>query len=1197
MNKKSTKALASATLMSLVLTTALTAGPVKAAAGSATRVSGADRYETAANVATSNWTTSDNVVLVSGQGYADAVSASALAKQLNAPILLTTPDTLSASTSAALTKLQAKNIYVVGGTASVSQSVRDQLKKSYTLTELSGNTRYETNVAVANELVKLGVKKDNVLVVGGNGFSDALSVAPIASAKGEILLLADNSQSDSQGAIDFANGSNVTVVGTSNVISDAIKSDFGSTATRVDGGADRFATNLNVLNNFKSDLKADKLYVANASGNGYADALVASAIAGKTASPLVLVDSDSSDATTNAINYMKGEATKTTDTQIVGGTGVVSDTLLGNINSAIYGTPSTSAQVQSVSAVDLNQIKVVFNQEVDEDTAKDVTNYEVGGTTLNNQGTKDNAAAVNDQSAVAKLQDDNKTVLITLAHPKKQSDSLDVKVKKGILSKDKSQSIPEYTQSNLTFNDTTAPTIASVTAQGNKKITVVFSEPVNFGTGSDTDITKAVSKFKIDGQNVTSFGLDTDPTKGLSKVDDYVEGSNTNANDKKGVWSNKVELYFNSSLQAGSHTLKVSDGDNTSLEDAAAFPFQEATTNFNVDTLTTTPKITSITAEDTGKIYINFDRPMDAKTAKTVSYYGINGDADVAGNNPGAGDIELKNNDTQVKISNVSGLLKKNSNTINITNDVKDAYGNKVADDTREPFTLSEDDTKPDVTSVKTLDNKTIRVTFNKDVSVPYAQNISNYKIKDNGGADITTDATKGITSIKATGNATGSASVFDITMRAKLTDSQYTITIKNIIDTATTPNTMADKTLTFAGATDVAPNVIGAYAVSSGDDASRKAVVYFDKEMDASSLQDLSNYKFKNGSGDTKALPSDTDITVSSDNKSATIKFPSSYTVYTGGLGTNDSAVNEIDVIGVKDSNGNALDVSVAKQIDLATNAPSATINKSAFSVKYDGDDLDVSLKFDSAVDNLDYHDFRLGGIEPTSGYKSGENIVLVFGDGATVDTSAGHDVLPAGFTGTKKIDAVKFSGSKAVLTTIAIPQTTLVSGKGISAITAASNITPYDYQALPKTVADNWNADIDTTSGNGYVDVVFDTPIDPNSGFKTDDFVFTAKDGTNLKATSVGIASGSKNTVRFTFDKNSVNPSYFTKVTKVDANGNTVVDTANTPKITVYAKSTATVRTSIDSDDNYAYYKPSSDDLRIRTITVGVVGAVKGN
>ena len=101
MNKNGKRVLASGALMSLVLTSVLAVGPVSAAPGQVTRISGADRYATAAQVATANWTTSDNVVLVNGQNYPDAVSASALAKKLNAPILLTKADSLNADASAA----------------------------------------------------------------------------------------------------------------------------------------------------------------------------------------------------------------------------------------------------------------------------------------------------------------------------------------------------------------------------------------------------------------------------------------------------------------------------------------------------------------------------------------------------------------------------------------------------------------------------------------------------------------------------------------------------------------------------------------------------------------------------------------------------------------------------------------------------------------------------------------------------------------------------------------------------------------------------------------------------------------------------------------------------------------------------------------------------------------------------------------
>lgn len=337
MKKRSIKALASTALMSLVFTTALSVGAVKASAGQVTRVGEVDRYATAAKVATTNWTNTNDVVLVCGEGYADAVSSSALAKQLNAPILLTEPKSLNENAKAALNTLKPTNIYVIGGTASISQSVRDSLKASkYNLIELGGKDRYETNVKVAEKLINLGVKADNVMLVGGEGFSDALSVAPVAAAKGQILLLGSNDKTSMSSILTFVknNSSKVTVVGTSYVINNDMYGQLGA-VSRINGGADRFETNLNVLNSFKDDLKMDRLFVANASGDGYADALVASALAGKTASPLVLVDSETSSATKNALAYIKGHATKATDLNVIGGKGVVTENTVSAINSSI----------------------------------------------------------------------------------------------------------------------------------------------------------------------------------------------------------------------------------------------------------------------------------------------------------------------------------------------------------------------------------------------------------------------------------------------------------------------------------------------------------------------------------------------------------------------------------------------------------------------------------------------------------------------------------------------------------------------------------------------------------------------------------------------------------------------------------------------------------------------------------------------
>ncbi|CAB1262548.1 Cell wall-binding repeat-containing protein [Clostridiaceae bacterium BL-3] len=1191
MSKKSTKALASAALMSLVLTTALSAGPVKAAQGKVTRVSGADRYATASQVATANWESgSDSVVLVSGEGYADAVSASALAKKLGAPILLTEPGSLNADAQKALDTLKPKNVYVIGGNASISQSIRDGLKDKYTLTELGGANRYETNAAVADELVKLGVDASNALVVGGEGFSDALSVAPVAAAKGQILLLATNDQAKTQPVIDFVkkNNSKVTVVGTKNIINDTIYNALGA-SSRVDGGADRFATNIKVLNNFQGDLKSDKVYVANASravpDNLYADALVASAVAGKYSAPLVLVDKDPSGSTTapnatdNAIAYLKNNTTSSTDFQVIGGTGVVSQAVEDGIN-AIYNNNNTNPEVSSISAVGLNQIKVVFNEEVDSDTAEDVANYKVDGQQL----TKPSGAAKT-TDATASLQDDNKTLLITLANKQKQNDDVDVTVKKGILSADKAQTVPEFTQT-VTFSDTTAPTLDSVSVRGNNKLDIKFSEPVKAsGTTESQALKSIVGKLKINDKNLSSFGInydvDTDNSLKYSALDDAVKAKD-DASASDYYYTDEVELYFDSALPTGNNTLKVSDADDNVLSDSAGFPIADTTNDFTVDTLTTAPEINSITAEDSGKIYVNFDRPMDAKTATDVANYVLNGGSGVTTGNISDATIDLKKNDTQVKISGVS--LNKNSNKLYISNKVKDAYGNKVADDTYESFDLTQDTTKPTVNSVVALDDSTIRVRFSKDVDASYAKSVSNYKLKDSNGTDITSEIDpNGITIVDGK-NTDSTASVFDIKLSGsnKLSDSKYTITIKNIQDKASTPNVMDEVAIPFDGSSDVNATVT---AYKAGTENGRdKIALVFNKEMDSSSLGNTSNYQYVNNNGDTKTLPSGSDISVSSDNKSVIIKLPSSFTTDLDSSSfDNSNKVKAIYATNVKDVDGNTLSVGNNGGILNPANDGNTKIKPTSVRVYYNdgGDDLKADVSFTNPIDedSLVNENFKLAGQIPTSVSVDGSKVTLTFASDKLPDGTASDDESIAGTL----INTIKAAGTTAPLEII--PNAIGTDGKQytVDDITGAAvdtSVEPqvYSYEAAPKLiinrdsndVASNWNSNVDATNPAAFdINVKFDTPIE-NSSVKPSDFTFNVG-GTTVDATE---ASAAGTTVTFKFEGSDL--------TKLK----TAVGTGSTIKVTPTTSSK--ISSKKDLNGEYAYYVPSTNDTKTTYVAV---------
>ncbi|ACA44695.1 cell wall-binding repeat-containing protein [Clostridium botulinum] len=384
MNKKGTRALASAAAIGIVLTM-LPSGNVKAAPGDVNKMPGKDRYETAANVATANWKEgAENVIIASGDGYADSLSASVLAKKLNAPIILTKSQELHKSAKEALKTLKAKNLYVIGGNASVSQSIRDDLKKEgYALTELGGKTRFETNLAIANYLVeKHNVKADEILVVNGkDGFSDALSAAPVAAAKGQILLIVGKDPSTADLAAKFIeeHNSKVIVIGTEKVIPKTVYDKLGA-KERVIGGANRFETNLNIMKHFK--LNTDKLYVANATGDGYADALVASALAGRTGSQLILTHTKDSQETKNAIEYIKSIRNDKTEVGLVGGDSVIPKEVVDKIKEVVKeestknpGKPSRPSKPSKPTEPEKNKFEIIWSfADVDEDLDVNTTN-------------------------------------------------------------------------------------------------------------------------------------------------------------------------------------------------------------------------------------------------------------------------------------------------------------------------------------------------------------------------------------------------------------------------------------------------------------------------------------------------------------------------------------------------------------------------------------------------------------------------------------------------------------------------------------------------------------------------------------------------------------------------------------------------------------------------------------------------------
>lgn len=154
------------------------------------RLSGADRFSTAAAVSRATFPTRVSVVYIAtGNGFADALSGGAAAARNRGPVLLVGSDGIPSSTAEELRRLSPRQIVVLGGSAAIPSSVASQLD-DYTdgaVERLSGSDRYATSAAISARMFPVAV--DTVFVATGENFPDALAGVPAAAREKAPLLL------------------------------------------------------------------------------------------------------------------------------------------------------------------------------------------------------------------------------------------------------------------------------------------------------------------------------------------------------------------------------------------------------------------------------------------------------------------------------------------------------------------------------------------------------------------------------------------------------------------------------------------------------------------------------------------------------------------------------------------------------------------------------------------------------------------------------------------------------------------------------------------------------------------------------------------------------------------------------------------------------------------------------------------------
>lgn len=510
-------------------------------------------------------------------------------------------------------------------------------------------------------------------------------------------------------------------------------------------------------------------------------------------------------------------------------------------------------KVESVSANNLKEINVVFNNTVDKTTAETAANYVLSNGALG--------------AVTPVLQADNKTVILTVATAAAQQATTDVTVKNV---KDTSGTVVVETKKTVTFFDTVAPVVNKVEVTGPKALRVTFSEPI-----------KTVPTFLL---NSGSYSVT--PT--------FVAGSKT------------IDLTLGATLPNGTQSLEVSGG-----QDYANFGVVKATTTFEYAADTTAPTATVSKATET-VVTLKFDKLVKitgVNGTDVTAYHSINNAATYKGTLAAVAADASGYSDTYTATftAPIPAGTGKVMYLNTLANKFEDKWGNDVASATY-TFDVITDTTTPAVTLIEATGTnvtaqKELTVTFNKEVVQADAQNKANYVLKDASGNIVTTTTfadvdTNGKFNAGATLVYNNTNKQVKISFTNVLKAGDYKLEVSNIKDTTYAANKMTTQTVAFTVADKIAPTV-GATTYAVG--TNHVLYVSYSEAMNAADITNPANYGLLVGTTSRSLPTGSTAEIVNSQQAKITIPGTSTYPV------TADTVT--VQVTGsVKDLAGNAI-------------------------------------------------------------------------------------------------------------------------------------------------------------------------------------------------------------------------------------------------------------------------------------------------
>lgn len=240
--------------------------------------------------------------------------------------------------------------------------------------------------------------------------------------------------------------------------------------------------------------------------------------------------------------------------------------------------------VESVSAINANELQIAFNTKVTKKSAQDTDNYEV---TINGKKTQ-----LTDANSDIALSEDGESAIIRLLggfDPFKSGDKVSLQVSDGIVT-EKGEKLSPFASETLSFTAVAPNFVSAKLNKGKTAVEVTFDQPVQSANAN--------TLVKVDGYELAEGVNVFAPT---TKAGDYTY--TISLNDLSDSQKEEVKAQ-------GTHELAFFDIANTT--DRAQNPAVASVLNgsYVVDDQESAPEVESVTAVNSNKFFVVFDQDI-----------------------------------------------------------------------------------------------------------------------------------------------------------------------------------------------------------------------------------------------------------------------------------------------------------------------------------------------------------------------------------------------------------------------------------------------------------------------------------------------------------------------------------------------------------------------------------------------------------